>query len=289
MKGRFYGDDAPGEERFRRQRRAPQGRRRIAALTAEGEDTPEDDVIARLKALGHVTEVLAELKSGKEATAYVARGPRGTLLLKLYRDLQARSFQRDEVYRAGVYIPDARAAKAMAGRSRKGLEMLHQGWVCAEYAHLWHLWEAGLSVPEPLVGPSPFDYSATAPAVLMRLIGEEDQPAPRLSEASLTPEEARSAWDQAVSGMAHMLRLGYAHGDYSTYNLLWWENTVTIIDFPQLTTRTNPNFRDLLARDAQSLATSFRRHGVQESGEATLREVQRRALGPGPAPRVLLP
>lgn len=177
----------------------------------------------------------------------------------------------------------------MQGRSRKGLEMLQAGWVTAEYAHLWHLWGAGLSVPEPLVGPSPYDYAQTTPAVLMRLIGTEDAPAPRLSDAALTPDEARSAWDQAVRGMADLLRLGYAHGDYSTYNLLWWENTVTIIDFPQLTTRTNPHFRDLLARDAQSLATSFRRHGVQESGDATLREVQRRAQGPAPEPRLVLP
>ena len=45
----------------------------------------------------------------------------------------------------------------------------------------------------------------------------------------------------------------------------------------------------LLRRDAESLSTSFRKHGVQVSGEQTLREVQRRVLGPGPEPRVLLP
>lgn len=177
----------------------------------------------------------------------------------------------------------------MEGRSRKGLDMLQEGWVMAEYAHLWQLWQAGLNVPEPLVGPNVKTYAETVPAVLMRLIGTEDQPAPRLSDVRLTPAEARDAWEQAVTGMAQMLKLGYAHGDYSTYNLLWWENTVTIIDFPQLTTRQNPNFSELLRRDAQSLAVSFRKHGLQETPEQTLREVQRRALGPAPEPRVLLP
>ena len=167
--------------------------------------------------------------------------------------------------------------------------MLQAGWVQAEYAHLWRLWQAGLSVPEPLVGPHPFDYQQTTPAVLMRLIGTEDAPAPRLSDAALTPDAGRSAWTQALDGMAHLLRLGYAHGDYSTYNLLWWENTVIIIDFPQLTTRQNPNFGELLRRDAESLSMSFRKHGIHESGEATLREVQRRALGPAPVARVVLP
>lgn len=280
--------DTRPERRQKHKTRKPLGRRRLSALTAE-EVEEQDDTIRRLIDLGHITEVVAELKSGKEATAYVARGPKGSVLVKLYRELEARSFKRDGIYREGQVILDARAKRAMEGRSRRGLEMLQAGWVAAEYAHLWHLWEAGLSVPEPLVGPSPFEYTQTTPAVLMRLIGTEDAPAPRLSDAALSPEEARNAWHQALDGMAHLLRLGYAHGDYSTYNLLWWENTVTIIDFPQLTTRQNPNFKELLHRDAESLATSFRKHGIHESGEATLREVQRRALGPGPTPRVLLP
>lgn len=282
-------DTAP-ERRVKHKTKKPQGRRRLTDLTAD-EATGEagDDVIRRLVGLGHITEVVAELGSGKEATAYVARGPRGAVLVKLYRDLEARSFKRDGVYREGQVILDQRAARAMGSRSRKGLEMLQASWVMAEYTHLWHLWQSGLNVPEPLVGPSPFEYGETTPAVLMRLIGTEDQPAPRLSDAALTPPEARSAWEQAVRGLADLLRLGYAHGDYSTYNLLWWENTVIIIDFPQLTTRQNPNFNELLRRDAQNLATSFRKHGIEQSGEQTLREVQRRVMGPGPAPRVVLP
>ncbi|WP_414657672.1 RIO1 family regulatory kinase/ATPase [Deinococcus sp. VB343] len=276
-------------QKFRRKTRKPQGRRKIADLTGSETGDVTDDTVRRLLDLGHITEVVCELKSGKEATAYIAQGPKGTALLKIYRDSAARSFKNDAVYREGQVILDQRAKRAMEGRSRKGLDMLQEGWVMAEYAHLWQLWQAGLNVPEPLVGPNVKTYAETVPAVLMRLIGTEDQPAPRLSDVRLTPAEARDAWEQAVTGMAQMLKLGYAHGDYSTYNLLWWENTVTIIDFPQLTTRQNPNFSELLRRDAQSLAVSFRKHGLQESPEQTLREVQRRALGPAPEPRVLLP
>ncbi|WP_135229170.1 serine protein kinase RIO [Deinococcus fonticola] len=277
------------EQRLRRKHTKPAGRRRITDLTAEQPEDIADDMIRRLTDGGFITEVLAELKSGKEATAYIANTYKGTALLKIYRDFAARSFKNDAIYREGQVVLDERAARAMHNRSRKGLEMLQFDWVMAEWAHLWHLWQAGLSVPEPLVGPNVKAYAETVPAVLMRLIGTEDQPAARLSEARLTPEQARSAWNQSLNGMADMLRLGYAHGDYSTYNLLWWENTVIIIDFPQLTTRQNPHFRELLRRDAESLSTSFRKHGIQETGETTLREVQRRALGPGPAPRLVLP
>lgn len=322
--------DTGPERKEKHKVKKPLGRRKLATLKkgAEGE---ADEIIKRLTDLGHITEIVAELKSGKEATAYVARGPRGSILVKLYRELEARSFKNDAIYREGQTILDERARKAMQSRSLKGLAMLQMGWVTAEYAHLWKLWNAGLSVPEPLVGPSPFDYEKTSPAVLMRLIGTEDAPAPRLSDAVLTPTQARSAWEQSLNGMAHLLRLGYAHGDYSTYNLLWQldsqqadlqqesesqaeqdeaadENetehlhitantkiqdeeagTVVIIDFPQLTTRQNPNFAQLLRRDADSLSMSFRRHGIQTSGEATLKEVQKRALGPAPTPRVVLP
>ncbi|ACO47004.1 RIO1 family regulatory kinase/ATPase [Deinococcus deserti] len=291
MSARWLDDEQwdGGGQRLRRKRHKPQGRRRLADLTAQPSADQGDDIIRRLVHLGHLTEVVAELKSGKEATAYVARGPSGTLLLKIYRDLQARSFKDDSVYREGQVILDRRAAKAMQQRTRRGLDMLQSGWVLAEYAHLWTLWHAGLNVPEPLAGPFPVDYAETVPAVLMRLIGTEDHVAPRLSDVRLSPAQAQSAWAQALSGMADLLRLGYVHGDYSTYNLLWWEDTVTIIDFPQLATRQNPNFQALLRRDAESLATSFLKHGLQISGDQTLRDVQRRALGPAPTPRVTLP
>lgn len=291
MSARWSEDQWGGEpeQRIRRKHTKPKGRRKIDDLTGENAEDIADDTIRRLIDLGHLTEVVAELKSGKEATAYIARSEKGSVLLKIYRDFEARSFKNDAVYREGQVILDQRAARAMKNRSSKGLEMLQFDWVMSEYGHLWHLWKAGLSVPEPLVGPNVKAYAEAVPAVLMRLIGTEDHPAPRLSDARLTPEEAQSAWNQALDGMADMLRLGYAHGDYSTYNLLWWENRVILIDFPQLTTRQNPNFQDLLRRDAQSLATSFKRHGIQADAESTLREVQRRALGPAPEPRVVLP
>ncbi|WP_309570530.1 RIO1 family regulatory kinase/ATPase [Deinococcus sp.] len=277
------------EQRLRRKRDRPQGRRKLDDLGAPSEEDIADDTVRRLVGRGHITEVVAELKSGKEATAYVARGPRGSVLLKIYRDLNARSFRNDSVYREGEVILDERAKRAIQSRSRVGLQMLQHSWVMAEYAHLWTLWNAGLNVPEPLVGPLADDYGETVPAVLMRLIGTEDDIAPRLSDAALSPEQATSAWEQSVTGMAQMLKLGYVHGDYSAYNLLWWENTVIIIDFPQLSTRQNPNFRDLLARDVQSLVTSFRKHSIYADPGAVLRDVQRRSAGALPEPRLVLP
>ena len=116
MSARWLDDELDGEglrpERRRTHKtKKPLGRRKLATLKkgAEGE---ADEIIKRLTDLGHITEIVAELKSGKEATAYVARGPRGSILVKLYRELEARSFKNDAVYREGQVVLDERAARA---------------------------------------------------------------------------------------------------------------------------------------------------------------------------------
>ena len=91
MNARWLDEDSDAlyapERAFKRKTKKPLGRRRLADLitaASGGRDAdPADETIRRLTDLGYITRVVAELKSGKEATAYVARGPRGTLLLKL--------------------------------------------------------------------------------------------------------------------------------------------------------------------------------------------------------------
>ena len=57
---------------------------------------------------GYVDEVLAELKSGKEATVYLGvnhlEGVRKLVAVKVYKDLEACSFKNDAIYRAGRFI-----------------------------------------------------------------------------------------------------------------------------------------------------------------------------------------
>lgn len=296
MKGRndLLLDDVTGDprQRMEQKKHKVQGRRRQRDLVLPGADvadTDADPVLLNLYKLGHISELLGELKSGKEATVYLARGERGLIALKIYRDLEARSFKNDGLYTAGRAVGDERMARAIKNRTAAGVKAQQALWTGAEYRMLWRLWQAGLNVPEPLVGPGVKACAATAPAVLMRFIGDEDEAAPRLSEVVLSPEEAQVAWNGALDGMAGLLRLGLVHGDYSTYNLLWWEEHVMMIDFPQVSDRENPNFQKLLERDAESLSKSFLRHGIRESGEATLREVQKRAAKTGPEPRIQLP
>jgi len=229
--------------------------------------------IAWLLGRGYLDRIEGELKSGKEATVYLGSTSVGLAAVKVYRDLAVRSFKNDARYRSGRYIGDARAEKAIAQRSAFGRRVQQRLWAAHEYAMLWRLWRGGVPVPEPLVGPDASDIGDAGEVVLMRFVGGKDGPAPRLSDVRLTGDEAEVAFAQAVRTMAGMWRVGVVHGDYSTYNLLWWEGSVVVIDLPQAVEADHGEARELLARDAVSLCTTFARHGVDADPVAVSRGV----------------
>ncbi len=263
-----------GDERPKRKpRRAPKGRQNVTELLdAEGHAAP-GTALARLQERGYVQEIVGELKSGKEGTVYLGRSPVGPVAVKIYRDAEVRSFKNDQRYLEGRWVGDARLAKAIKRRSGTGLRALKAMWAAQEYLILWKAWNAGLPVPEPLVGPDQSDVAEAGEVVLMRFVGEPDAPAPRLADAVLNAEEAADAFAQSVAAMRGFWRIGLVHGDYSTYNLLWWEGRVTVIDLPQAMRSDQPGARELLAQDAASLVLTFARLGVEAEADDVVRQV----------------
>lgn len=229
--------------------------------------------IAWLLERGYLDAIDAELKSGKEATVYLGRTRAGLAAVKVFRDLAVRSFKNDGRYRAGRYVGDARLERAIASRSATGRRAQALLWATHEYAMLWRLQAAGVRVPEPLVGPDVSDIGQAGEVVLMRFVGDESGPAPRLSDLRLAPDDARRAFDDAVGAMAAMWRAGVVHADYSTYNLLWWQGRVVVIDLPQAVEAEHREARALLARDAASLCATFRQQGLDVAPEEVLRVV----------------
>ncbi len=73
-------------------------------------------------------------------------------MAKIYADLDARSFQNDDIYQQGRYISDKRARKAFETRSGFGKQVRLALWVTREYQLLRELWGAGLPVPKPALG-----------------------------------------------------------------------------------------------------------------------------------------
>lgn len=277
-----YDDFADHVEHFskRKDRRKPKGRRSVNELVAgEAQDAVfTEPALQHLFELGAINELIGELKSGKEATVYLARGPEGLLAAKLYSDMALRSFKKDAVYRQGRYIGDARLEKAIKQRSRTGVGAKQALWIMHEYAQLWALYEAGIPVPKPMIGPGPEACSQAGRVVLMEFIGDDEGAAPRLSDVRLRGEEAASAWQQSLDIMVQLLKLGKVHGDYSTYNLLWWQGRVVAIDFPQMVDISdNKDAWELLQRDVHSLCKSFRQHGIDEEPGLLLLNIKEQA------------
>ncbi len=265
--------DAEDHGRRRKTRRPPKGRQNVTTLLDDEGHAAPGTALARLQERGFVHEIQGELKSGKEATVYLGRSPLGAVAVKIYRDAEVRSFKNDERYLEGRWVGDARLAKAIQRRSGKGRQALKAMWAAQEYLMLWKAWEAGIRVPEPLVGPDASDIAEAGEVVVMRFVGDPEAPAPRLSDAVLTADEAAAAFEGSVDAMRALWRLGYVHGDFSTYNLLWWEGQVTVIDLPQALRADQPAAREVLAQDAASLSLTFAKLGVDVAPEDVVRRV----------------
>jgi RIO kinase 1 len=233
-----------------------------------GEPAPEfrDPGLQELYDRGIIRTIVRQLKSGKEATVYVAHGNSGSVAVKIYHDIFTRSFRNDSVYRAGRFVGNARLERAMAQGTRKGLMARHALWVEHEYRELERLQAGGVHVPRPL--------AQAGRAIAMAFIGNGEEPAPRLSEAKLTASEAHEAFAQAVRNLAAIVECGCVHGDYSAFNLLWWRDTVYVIDLPQLVhIDQSQHAARLLARDIDSLCATFSRFDVAIDRRAVARAV----------------
>ncbi len=272
-------EDAVAHERVgpRKDRRKPRRKTtREELYVAEADalssaDRFTDPELQRLHEAGKISNLLAELKSGKEATVYLVDGPEGLMAAKIYADLEVRSFKNDRRYRDGRFIADERTARAVATRSRYGLSAQQEMWVHHEYSQLWFLHQNGIPVPKPMIGPEAFDIHNSGRVVLMELIGDELAPAPRLADLRLDTATAEEAFEQSVALAAALFRLGKVHADLSTYNLLWWEDRVVLIDLPQMIdVGVNPGWRDMLERDAINLCRTFRAVGHAADPQRTL-------------------
>jgi RIO kinase 1 len=228
----------------------------------------DKDHVDRLINEGVVDELLSVIKSGKEATVYLGRCRSKLIAVKMYTDIRVRSFRRDDVYRQGRYIGSKRIEKAIEQGSEFGLNAHQLIWVGEEFAQMKLLHAAGV--------PVPFPVALSGLAIVMDFIGKGNgEAAPRLSDVSLSREEAQDAFTQSLNLLSSFVSLGKVHGDFSAYNILWHESKAYAIDFPQMIDiNLNDAYKELLRRDVCSLCKTFRRHGIFPDEERTIEELR---------------
>jgi RIO kinase 1 len=226
---------------------------------------------------GVIDEVIRSLKSGKEATVYLIRTGTETRCAKVYRNMRQRSFQRRALYQEGRKVRGNRRARAMNKSSRYGRSEQESAWKNAEVDALYRLQAAGVRVPKP--------YGYFNDVLIMELVTDAaGNPAPRLGDVDLSPEQAREYHDFLIRQIVRMLSTGLIHGDLSEFNVLIAPDGPVIIDLPQVVNaagnnsalpmleRDVNNIRGTLGRFApELLATEFAREmwSLFERGELT--------------------
>jgi RIO kinase 1 len=208
---------------------------------------------------GWIEDVLFLVKSGKEASVYCCRACPGRehafFALKIYKPRINRSFRDASIYQEGRVITNARTARAVRNKSRFGRAAEFGAWAFHEFTTLNLLHAAGADVPHPV--------RATSNALLIEFVGKGSAPAPQLRSVRLSATEAELLLEQALRNIEIMLSCHVVHGDLSTYNVLYSDGRLRVIDLPQaVDARTNRHARSLLIRDVANLCSYFAAQGA---------------------------
>jgi RIO kinase 1 len=209
---------------------------------------------------GIVDEVVRALKSGKEASVYVVRCGAEVRCAKVYKDMGQRSFQQRAQYQEGRKVRGSRQARAMARSTNYGRKEQESAWKNAEVSALYQLAAAGVRVPRP--------YGYFNDVLVMEMVTDaQGDPAPRLGEVELTPEQAREFHGFLMQQIVRMLCAGLIHGDLSEYNVLIDESGPVIIDLPQAVNAAgNNNAFAMLERDVGNIRDALGRFAPELLG-----------------------
>lgn len=202
---------------------------------------------------GLIDEVVSQLMSGKEAQVYVVRCGTERRCAKVFKEASQRSFKQAVQYHEGRKERNSRRARAMAKKTRYGQKEQEAAWLSAEVDALYRLDAAGVRVPRP--------HGFVDGVLLMDLIGDgEGGVAPRLSEVTLSPQQARDYHDRVIADVVRMLCAGLVHGDLSEFNVLVDREGPVIIDLPQAVDAAGNNSAPmLLVRDVDKMRDWFGR------------------------------
>jgi RIO kinase 1 len=202
---------------------------------------------------GIIDEVIRQLKSGKEASVYIVASGAAIRCAKVYKAAEHRGFHKLAEYQEGRRARGSRDARALGRGGRHGRKVQQAEWKNAEVEALYRLDGAGVRVPRP--------FGVFDGVLLMELVLDAGgQPAPRLNEVELAPEQARQWHAFMMTQIVRMLCAGLIHGDLSEYNVLVDASGPVIIDLPQaVNAASNNNAFRMLERDVHNMRETFAR------------------------------
>lgn len=216
---------------------------------------------------GLVDEVIRQLMSGKEATVYVVRCGSEVRCAKIYKEANKRSFKQAVQYQEGRKVRNSRRARAMEKNSKFGRNQQEEAWQNTEVDALYRLANAGVRVPQP--------FGCFDGVLLMELITDgEGQVAPRLSDVSMSTEQALEGHAVIMKYVMRMLCAGLVHGDLSEFNVLVDKYGPVIIDLPQVVdAAANNNAQWMLERDVNSMTAYYSQYAPELQNSQYAKEI----------------
>lgn len=206
---------------------------------------------------GLIDEVISRLMSGKEADVYVVRCGSEVRCAKVYKEAIKRGFKQAVKYQEGRKVRNSRRARAIEKGSKYGRKQQEETWQNAEVDALYKLASANVRVPQP--------YDCINGVLLMELVTDENgDVAPRLSEITMTAEQAIEDHAVMMIYIIRMLCAGVVHGDLSEFNVLVDEYGPVIIDLPQaVDAAANNNARTMLERDINNMTRYYSQYAPE--------------------------
>ena len=200
---------------------------------------------------GLIDDVLQRLKSGKEADVYTVLCGGKVQCAKVYKDATPRSFKQAVQYQEGRKTRNSRNARAMQKGTKFGRKQQEESWQTAEVDALFRLANAGVRVPQP--------YLCIDGVLLMELVTDANgSVAPRLSDVTLSEEEAITDFHTMIRNIVRMLCAGIVHGDLSEFNVLLDDQGPVIIDLPQaVDAAANNHAESMFERDVDNITSYY--------------------------------
>lgn len=200
---------------------------------------------------GLIDNVLQRLKSGKEADVYTVLCGGKVQCAKVYKEATQRSFKQAVQYQEGRKTRNSRNARAMQKGTKFGRKQQEESWQTAEVDALFRLANAGVRVPQP--------YLCIDGVLLMELVTDANgSVAPRLSDVTLSEEEAITDFHTMIRNIVRMLCAGIVHGDLSEFNVLLDDQGPVIIDLPQaVDAAANNHAESMFERDVDNITSYY--------------------------------
>jgi RIO kinase 1 len=203
---------------------------------------------------------VSTLKSGKEATVHIVEVNGKLHALKVYKNQQKYSSRGEYLLLSEISSRTLRSA--VRNKSRKGRGLLQELWTFREYDMMRKLYKRNASIPKVL--------AFTNEAILMEYLGTSKVPAPRLVDITLTKDEAEFCFQEVIRNLELFLDFRIVHGDFSEFNILWYEKKPYIIDFPQvLHLDSNPNAEEKFLKDLENVKRYFGKYGIKNVEKET--------------------